>query len=94
MGSVLQQMGCCDSVADAHLLQILPENAQPYPTSLAPWCLSSPPFLAGCNAVLPQDNAAQLGIGEYSLSQISLEQIFNGFASQQQEEQGRAAGIM
>ncbi|CAM9259808.1 unnamed protein product [Ectocarpus sp. 4 AP-2014] len=41
-----------------------------------------------------EDNAAELGVREYSLSQISLEQIFNGFASQQQEEQGRAVGIV
>ncbi|CAN0348380.1 unnamed protein product [Pylaiella littoralis] len=41
-----------------------------------------------------EDNAADLGVGEYALSQISLEQIFNGFASQQEEEQGRAAGIV
>lgn len=47
-----------------------------------------------CCAIIPQDNVAELGVGEYSLSQISLEQIFNGFASEQQEEQGRAAGIV
>lgn len=48
-----------------------------------------PPLLFMC-----QDNVAELGVGEYSLSQISLEQIFNGFAAQQQEEQGRAIGMM
>ncbi|CAN0225351.1 unnamed protein product [Hapterophycus canaliculatus] len=41
-----------------------------------------------------EDHVAQLGVGEYSLSQISLEQIFNGFAAQQQEEQGKAAGLV
>lgn len=30
-----------------------------------------------------------LGLQEYSLSQTSLEQIFNKFASQQEEEQGQ-----
>jgi ATP-binding cassette, subfamily A (ABC1), member 3 len=36
---------------------------------------------------------ADLHIDDYSLSQTSLEQIFNFFASQQEEEQGAAAGI-
>jgi len=43
---------------------------------------------------LDQENVAELGVKEYSLSQISLEQVFNGFAAQQEEEQGRAAGIV
>jgi ABC-type multidrug transport system ATPase subunit len=36
---------------------------------------------------------AALGLQEYSLSQTSLEQIFNGFAGQQEEEKGAAKGI-
>ena len=40
-----------------------------------------------------EDHREELSIGEYALSQTSLEQIFNGFASQQEEEQGRAAGL-
>ncbi|CAN0021601.1 unnamed protein product [Pylaiella littoralis] len=35
-----------------------------------------------------------LSIGEYSLSQTSLEQVFNGFAAQQEEELGHAAGTV
>lgn len=35
-----------------------------------------------------------LFIQEYSISQTSLEQIFNHFASQQEEERGQAAGIV
>ena len=35
-----------------------------------------------------------LGILNYSISQTSLEQIFNQFAAQQDEEQGPAAGIV
>ncbi|CAM9606703.1 unnamed protein product [Ectocarpus sp. 13 AM-2016] len=35
-----------------------------------------------------------LCIGEYALSQTSLEQVFNGFAAQQEEELGHAAGTM
>eukprot|EP01029_Cantina_marsupialis_P013226 TRINITY_DN2925_c0_g6_i2.p1 TRINITY_DN2925_c0_g6~~TRINITY_DN2925_c0_g6_i2.p1 ORF type:complete len:195 (+),score=77.43 TRINITY_DN2925_c0_g6_i2:88-585(+) len=33
-------------------------------------------------------------IDSYSLSQTTLEQIFNRFASEQEEEQGHAAGLM
>lgn len=51
----------------------------------------APPPAVICSG---QANAKLLGIGEYSLSQISLEQIFNGFAAQQLEEQGRAVGIV
>ncbi|CAN0297351.1 unnamed protein product [Ectocarpus sp. 4 AP-2014] len=35
-----------------------------------------------------------LCIGEYSISQTSLEQVFNGFAAQQEEELGHAAGTV
>ena len=35
-----------------------------------------------------------MGIASYALSQTSLEQIFNSFAAQQEEETGAAAGIM
>ncbi|CAN0097026.1 unnamed protein product, partial [Discosporangium mesarthrocarpum] len=42
---------------------------------------------------LIEDNRHDLEIGEYSLSQTSLEQIFNSFAAQQEEEQGHAAGM-
>lgn len=35
----------------------------------------------------------ELGVQEYSVSQTSLEQIFNGFASKQKEETGGAVGI-
>lgn len=52
------------------------------------------PSFSDILSLLYQDNIDELGVGEYSLSQISLEQIFNGFAAQQQEEQGRAAGMM
>jgi ATP-binding cassette subfamily A (ABC1) protein 1 len=41
-----------------------------------------------------EGNKAAIGIQEYSICQTSLEQIFNQFASQQEEEQGSAAGIM
>ena len=34
-----------------------------------------------------------LNIEDYSISQTSLEQIFNQFAAQQEEETGSAAGI-
>ena len=37
---------------------------------------------------------AGLGIEGYSISQTTLEQIFNHFAAQQEEEKGGAAGIM
>ena len=35
----------------------------------------------------------RLSIQEYSIAQTSLEQIFNQFAAQQDEERGPAAGI-
>lgn len=41
-----------------------------------------------------QDHRRELSIGEYSLSQTSLEQIFNRFAAQQEEELGRPAGMV
>ena len=34
-----------------------------------------------------------LFIGEYALSQTSLEQVFNGFATNQEEERGTAVGL-
>jgi len=43
---------------------------------------------------LIENNRADLGIESYSLSQTSLERIFNGFASQQEEETGEAAGLV
>lgn len=39
-----------------------------------------------------QNERKALCIGEYALGQTSLEQIFNGFASQQEEELGQAVG--
>ena len=36
----------------------------------------------------------ELFIQDYSISQTSLEQIFNQFAAQQEEETGHAAGMM
>jgi len=41
-----------------------------------------------------ESNREQLQIEEYSLSQTTLEQIFNFFASQQEEETGQAKGIV
>ena len=35
-----------------------------------------------------------VGIASYSLSQTSLEQIFNQFAAQQEEETGDVAGLV
>ena len=43
---------------------------------------------------LIEGNKEALGIREYSISQTSLEQIFNQFAAQQEEETGAAAGIV
>jgi len=43
---------------------------------------------------LLEDNREALYIQEYSLSQTTLEQIFNFFASQQEEETGQAIGIV
>ena len=43
---------------------------------------------------LIEGNKEELGIREYSISQTSLEQIFNQFAAQQEEETGAAAGIV
>lgn len=40
-----------------------------------------------------QSHRKSLSIGEYALSQTSLEQVFNGFAAQQEEELGQAAGM-
>jgi ATP-binding cassette subfamily A (ABC1) protein 1 len=42
---------------------------------------------------LVEDVKSQLNIREYSVSQTTLEQIFNQFASQQAEEQGVARGM-
>ncbi|CAM9216451.1 unnamed protein product [Ectocarpus fasciculatus] len=41
-----------------------------------------------------ENERESLFIGEYALSQTSLEQVFNGFAAQQEEELGHAAGTM
>ncbi|CAM9724740.1 unnamed protein product [Sphacelaria rigidula] len=41
-----------------------------------------------------EEHVAGLCVSEYALSQTSLEQIFNGFAAQQEEETHRAAGVM
>jgi ATP-binding cassette, subfamily A (ABC1), member 3 len=38
-------------------------------------------------------NKASLNIQEYSIAQTSLEQIFNQFAAQQEEEKGPAVGL-
>ena len=43
---------------------------------------------------LMQNNKDRLGVQEYSLSQTTLEQIFNQFAAQQEEETGGAVGIL
>ena len=43
---------------------------------------------------LMQSNKDRLGVHEYSLSQTTLEQIFNQFAAQQEEETGGAVGIL
>jgi len=40
-----------------------------------------------------EDNKVNLGILEYSVSQTTLEQIFNSFASQQEEEKVVAPGM-
>ncbi|RAW22420.1 ABC transporter A family member 5 [Phytophthora cactorum] len=42
---------------------------------------------------LVEDVKAKMHIREYSVSQTTLEQIFNSFASQQEEEQGVARGV-
>jgi hypothetical protein len=43
---------------------------------------------------LIERNKEELGIMDYSISQTSLEQIFNQFAAQQEEETGAVAGIV
>ena len=55
---------------------------------------------AGANSISLSDafksmesNKAQLHIREYALSQTTLEQIFNDFAGQQEEETGGARGV-
>ena len=40
-----------------------------------------------------ENNKAALHISEYSVSQTTLEQIFNFFASQQEEEHAQAPGL-
>ena len=40
-----------------------------------------------------EDNKQELDISEYSVSQTTLEQIFNTFASKQEEEKGRARAV-
>ncbi|RLN48411.1 hypothetical protein BBJ29_009845 [Phytophthora kernoviae] len=42
---------------------------------------------------LIEDVKTKIHIREYSVSQTTLEQIFNSFASQQEEEQGIARGV-
>eukprot|EP00644_Phytophthora_capsici_P017584 jgi/Phyca11/571414/estExt2_Genewise1.C_PHYCAscaffold_420133 len=42
---------------------------------------------------LVEDVKTKMHIREYSVSQTTLEQIFNSFASQQEEEQGVARGV-
>ena len=49
--------------------------------------------LPGIFALVEKERAG-LGIEGYSISQTTLEQIFNQFAAQQEEEKGGAAGIM
>jgi len=41
-----------------------------------------------------EGNKDMLGVLDYSISQTSLEQIFNQFAAQQEEETGAVAGIV
>jgi ATP-binding cassette subfamily A (ABC1) protein 3 len=43
---------------------------------------------------LVEDVKTSMHIREYSVSQTTLEQIFNSFASQQEEEQGVARGVL
>lgn len=50
-------------------------------------------YIPHVGAERKQYNRESLFVGEYSLSQTSLEQVFNGFAAQQEEELGRAAGM-
>ena len=42
---------------------------------------------------LLETNRQELRVQEYSIAQTSLEQIFNYFASQQEEETGHASGL-
>ncbi|KAG3133000.1 hypothetical protein PC128_g26400, partial [Phytophthora cactorum] len=42
---------------------------------------------------LVEDVKAKMHIREYSVSQTTLEQIFNSFASQQEEEHGAIRGV-
>ncbi|KAG7378847.1 ATP-binding cassette sub- A member 12 [Phytophthora pseudosyringae] len=42
---------------------------------------------------LVEDVKTNIHIREYSVSQTTLEQIFNSFASQQEEEQGAVRGV-
>ena len=39
-----------------------------------------------------EENKSRIGILEYSVSQTSLEQIFNQFAAKQEEESGKVMG--
>jgi len=41
-----------------------------------------------------EESKEELNLMEYALSQTSLEQIFNGFASKQQEETGKVKGLL
>jgi hypothetical protein len=51
----------------------------------------SPRLLSAIFGAL-ESNKVRLSIQEYSISQTSLEQIFNGFAAQQEEEQSGPNG--
>ena len=42
---------------------------------------------------LVEGSKEKLNIQEYSIAQTSLEQIFNQFAAQQEEEKGPAVGL-
>ena len=43
---------------------------------------------------LLESGKEDLSLKEYSLSQTSLEQVFNSFAGQQEEEMGHVAGMV
>ena len=60
--------------------------------SLCTPCLQTVPLSAMFAAV--EREKARLRIAEYSLSQTSLEQIFNSFAAKQTMEVGVARGIV
>eukprot|EP00924_Labyrinthula_sp_SR-Ha-C_P016702 maker-scaffold_6-snap-gene-12.1-mRNA-1 protein AED:0.16 eAED:0.16 QI:0/0/0/1/1/1/3/0/2699 len=51
------------------------------------------PIMLGDLFEVLEENKTKMQVSEYSVSQTTLEQIFNGFASQQEEEKGRARGM-